>query len=69
MPSNQVAVDPFLLRELSQCIPTSISIPRGYIDAIRRHAHEGRGAYSHWVVAAIEAYAKKTGLKLPEVRR
>ena len=69
MPSRGPAIDPFLLREQSQRISSSISIPIGWLTVVRKHSAMEGVSFSQWVLDAIEAHAKNTGLELPKVQR
>ena len=64
---NRETIDPFLLREQSQRIGTSFSLPIGYLTVLRKHAVIEGITFSQWMVNAIRLYAEKTGLELPEV--
>jgi hypothetical protein len=69
MPSRGPVIDPFALKEGSRRIPTSICIPTAWLNAVRRHADAKRVSISEYLMDALEAHAKTTGLELPEVKR
>ena len=69
MPSRGPVLDPFKLREDSQKIPNSISIPLGYLRELRRYAERNNITVSSVFLDAIETHAKTIGVELPRVTR
>ena len=69
MPNRGLAVDPFVLKEGSRRIPASVSIPISWLAAVRHHTDSQGVSISEYLMAALEAHAKKTGLELPEIQR
>ena len=69
MPSRAPAIDPLLLKEQRQKISCSISLPIGWLTALRRHASEEQESFSEIVMRALEEYGKKHKLDFVEVKR
>ena len=69
MPSRGPVIDPFAIKEGSRRIPVSISFPISWLNAVRRHVSTRDVSISEYLMDALVAHAKKTGLDLPEVKR
>jgi len=64
MPSRGPAIDPFLAKEQKLRISSSISIPIGWLTALKRHADAERVSFSDVVLRALETYGEDNKLDL-----